>query len=268
MAQAHAAAAAGTGNDSSDDEQPPAVNLSRRSSRRKTLSSVAERWVPYKQTNGVAVYYLDEPSSSPNGMGGEYMVSAAVRGSPGDVLDVLINGSSNTTILGPASKVELLDCGCDEQEDDNVKKSVSGPSPSGTPPPSSPPLCPESLMARRASLGYPPSFLSPPLCPGCLLLAAYAAPEALCTPSLLHQVMRLVLEAPGWAGRFCAPRQMLVERMLKTEEGMHVVLFSSVDEETVASTSSTTPCEPGIRVQVSAPLLGPSQGAALPGRPH
>ena len=58
--------------------------------------------------------------------------------------------------------------------------------------------------------------------------------------------MRLVLEAPGWAGRFCAPREMLVERMLKTEEGMHVVLFSSVEEAAVASTSarqSTSACD-------------------------
>ena len=53
--------------------------------------------------------------------------------------------------------------------------------------------------------------------------------------------MRLVLEAPGWAGRFCAPREMLVERMLKTEEGMHVVLFSSVEEAAVASTSARQP---------------------------
>ncbi len=78
------------------------------------------RWVPYKQTNGVAVYYLDGPSSS-HGLGGEYMVSATVRGSPADVLDVLINGSANTTILGPASRVEVLNC---QQQDDNVTKSV------------------------------------------------------------------------------------------------------------------------------------------------
>ena len=52
--------------------------------------------------------------------------------------------------------------------------------------------------------------------------------------------MRLVLEAPGWAGMFCAPREMLVERMLKTEEGMHVVLFSSVEEDSMASTSASS----------------------------
>ena len=42
-------------------------------------------------------------------------VSASVRGAPSEVLDVLVNGSSNTTILGPASKVELL--GNEDQEE-------------------------------------------------------------------------------------------------------------------------------------------------------
>ncbi len=75
--------------------------------------------------------------------------------------------------------------------------------------------------------------------------------------------MRLLLEAPGWAGRLCAPREMLVERMLKTEEGMHVVLFSSVEEDTVATCSSIpSGCESGLRVQVctgravAVPLFG------------
>ena len=46
---------------------------------------------------------------------------------------------------------------------------------------------------------------------------------------------------------------MLVERMLKTEEGMHVVLFSSVEDGPVASTSgraSVSGSESGARVQV------------------
>jgi hypothetical protein len=54
-------------------------------------------------------------------MGGEYLVSAAVRGPPSEVLDVLMNGSSNTTILGPASRVQVLDC----QQDADISKSVS-----------------------------------------------------------------------------------------------------------------------------------------------
>ena len=44
-------------------------------------------------------------------------------------------------------------------------------------------------------------------------------------------MLRIVLEAEGWAGRLCAPREMVVERMLKTDEGgLFVVLFSSVEE--------------------------------------
>lgn len=38
------------------------------------------------------------------------MVSAVVRGSPMDVLDVLMYGSANTTILGPARKVRTVLC--------------------------------------------------------------------------------------------------------------------------------------------------------------
>ena len=52
----------------------------------------------------------------------QYLVSASVRGTPAAVLDVLVNGSSNTTILGPASKVELID---GEDSPGGVSKSVS-----------------------------------------------------------------------------------------------------------------------------------------------
>ena len=74
VSRAHAATA--THGDSSDDESST-PNLSR-ASRQRTLrrrsSLSSERWVPYKQTNGVAVYYLDETTSSSHGLGGEYMV--------------------------------------------------------------------------------------------------------------------------------------------------------------------------------------------------
>ncbi len=46
----------------------------------------------------------------------EYMVSAVVRGSPTEVLDVLMHNSANTTILGPATKVEVLGANKDEVE--------------------------------------------------------------------------------------------------------------------------------------------------------
>jgi hypothetical protein len=32
------------------------------------------------------------------------------------------------------------------------------------------------------------------------------------------QVMRIVVEAPGWAGTLCAPREILVERVLKLDD--------------------------------------------------
>jgi hypothetical protein len=45
-----------------------------------------------------------------------------VRGSPSDVLDVLMHGSINTTILGPARTVEVLQC----TKDDKTTKEVRG----------------------------------------------------------------------------------------------------------------------------------------------
>ncbi len=83
-------------------------------------------------------------------------------------------------------------------------------------------------------------FRLPPCHPLCPPTATPSASYLIASfPSLtssfpLPQLIRLVLEAPGWAGRLCAPREMLVERMLKTEEGMHVVLFSSVEESTLS----------------------------------
>ena len=64
-------AAAAAGEDSSEDDMPLSKSSFKRSSTLRPSSSLSERWVPYKQTNGVAVYYLDEPSTSLNGMGGE-----------------------------------------------------------------------------------------------------------------------------------------------------------------------------------------------------
>lgn len=40
------------------------------------------------QANGVAIYHLDEPSAGVTG--GEYMVSTSIRGSPAEVLSVLM----------------------------------------------------------------------------------------------------------------------------------------------------------------------------------
>ena len=76
-----------------------------------------QRWVPYRHTNGVAIYHHKESKCLVVGGGGEtaaepgseYMASSIVRGSPDECLAVLMDMSSNTTILGPASKIELLE---------------------------------------------------------------------------------------------------------------------------------------------------------------
>jgi hypothetical protein len=70
---------------------------------------VEQRWVPYRHTNGVAIYHHEGPSSAAEGVGSEYMASSIVRGSPDECLAVLMDLRSNTTILGPASQIELLE---------------------------------------------------------------------------------------------------------------------------------------------------------------
>ncbi|KAG1680323.1 hypothetical protein FOA52_015413 [Chlamydomonas sp. UWO 241] len=149
---------------SSDEDDDDRVGGPQRAASRDTKhrwSSVSARAVPYKQTNGVAIYHLDDPDKG--GWGGEFMVTASIRGSPSDVLSVLMRGSSNTTILGPATVVESLEC----VKTDGGKET--------------------------------------------------------------KQVVRLVLEAPGWTGWACAPRELVVEQMIKRDEGTYVLLFSSVD---------------------------------------
>jgi hypothetical protein len=81
-----------------------------------------ERWVPYRHTNGVAIYHQRQSKCSGLwgdeeggdtaaglGVGSEYMASSIVRGSPDECLAVLMDMASNTTILGPASAIELLE---------------------------------------------------------------------------------------------------------------------------------------------------------------
>lgn len=64
--------------------------------------------------------------------------------------------------------------------------------------------------------------------------AAHAVPA--CTPppppAGMLQVLRLRVEAAGFARRMCAPREVLVERLWKKEDqGIDVVLFSSIQQE-------------------------------------
>eukprot|EP00879_Flechtneria_rotunda_P033504 GHRR01037116.1.p1 GENE.GHRR01037116.1~~GHRR01037116.1.p1 ORF type:complete len:457 (+),score=146.66 GHRR01037116.1:1129-2499(+) len=79
-----------------------------------------QRWVPYRHTNGVAIYHHKETQQQQGQQdtkeqGSEYMASSIVRGSPDECLSVLMDLTSNTTILGPASKIELLEAGNERQ---------------------------------------------------------------------------------------------------------------------------------------------------------
>lgn len=58
------------------------------------------------------VYSMRTPPDSPSTPHTPCAPTApqTVRGTPSDVLDVLMNGSVNTSILGPARAVEVLQC--------------------------------------------------------------------------------------------------------------------------------------------------------------
>lgn len=77
----------------------------------------SERWVPYRHTNGVAIYYHSSNgrARSDGQRGEEYMASTIIRGTPQECLDVLINPRSHTTILGPASHIRVLEKEPDSQ---------------------------------------------------------------------------------------------------------------------------------------------------------
>jgi hypothetical protein len=77
-----------------------------------------QRWVPYRHTNGVAIYHHKESKRLQNvedDLGSEYMASSIVRGLPDECLDVLMHLGSHTTILGPASRIQLLEDGAERQ---------------------------------------------------------------------------------------------------------------------------------------------------------
>ncbi|KAI8473368.1 MAG: hypothetical protein J3K34DRAFT_375550, partial [Monoraphidium minutum] len=66
----------------------------------KSAGGTAARWVPYRHTNGVAIYRHPQE--------GEYMASSIVKGTPEECLAVLMDLGSHVTILGPASDIECL----------------------------------------------------------------------------------------------------------------------------------------------------------------
>lgn len=82
----------------------------------KPLSTLSRDNLSRRHTNGVAIYYHKDTSvDALDGVGGEYMASSIVRGSPTECVNVLMNPASNTTILGPASEIEILESTEDRQ---------------------------------------------------------------------------------------------------------------------------------------------------------
>jgi hypothetical protein len=69
---------------------------------------MSKRWIPYKHSNGIAIYYHQNVTEGHEFVGGEYMVSSIVRGTPEQCVAALTHSSSTTTILGPATAVEAL----------------------------------------------------------------------------------------------------------------------------------------------------------------
>ncbi|KAF6261931.1 hypothetical protein COO60DRAFT_1699518 [Scenedesmus sp. NREL 46B-D3] len=69
---------------------------------------MSKRWIPYKHSNGIAVYYHQNVSGGHEFVGGELMVSSTVRGTPQQCLAALTHRSSMTTILGPAAAADVL----------------------------------------------------------------------------------------------------------------------------------------------------------------
>ncbi|MEW5313170.1 MAG: hypothetical protein WDW38_004759 [Sanguina aurantia] len=111
----------GGGYDSDDEEDGRGGHhgASEKMAARADVNHFSQRWVPWKQTNGVAVYH-HEQADDEQGLGGEYMVSAVVRGRPNEVLKVLMCNQANTTLLGPAKSLEVLQ----ENNEDGSGKEV------------------------------------------------------------------------------------------------------------------------------------------------
>jgi hypothetical protein len=69
---------------------------------------MSKRWLPYKHSNGMAIYYHQNITEGHDFVGGEFMVSSIVRGTPQQCLAALTHSCSSTTILGPAAAVDVL----------------------------------------------------------------------------------------------------------------------------------------------------------------
>lgn len=145
-------------------------------------------------------------------LGSEYMASSIVRGCPDECLSVLVDLSSNTTILGPASKIELLE--------DGEERQVGGQGGA---------LCMCSRCQRNQhQLNTLQSHVHTCQVPAQLFVGTSVgilqvffvlditfAADDVAVAFLLAQVLRLTVEATGMARRLCAPREVIVERLFK-----------------------------------------------------
>ncbi|MEW5300425.1 MAG: hypothetical protein WDW36_003356 [Sanguina aurantia] len=163
-----------------------------------------KRWVPYGQTNGVAIYHHESPPGESCGgcaqehrasVGGEYMASTVVRGTPSAVLQASRPGLSLDT--PPPPSVWRLVVG-----QHRVSKRWRGLG--------------ALLHGSSSSILGPASHVK--------------VVSRVSLPGLDSEVLHITLEAPGYAGVFCAPRELRVERMVKVDEtGLFVVMFKSLD---------------------------------------
>lgn len=69
---------------------------------------MSKRWIPHKHIGGIAVYCHQKVTDSDDHIGGEYMMSSIVKGTPEQCLAALTHSSSSATILGPATAVDVL----------------------------------------------------------------------------------------------------------------------------------------------------------------
>lgn len=86
---------------------------------------MSKRWVPYKHSSGMAIYLHQNITQGHEFVGGEFMVSSTVRGSPQQCLAALTHSSSSTSILGPAAAVQVLSRNGDAQVSDEGDPEIS-----------------------------------------------------------------------------------------------------------------------------------------------
>lgn len=76
-----------------------------------------------------------------------------------------------------------------------------------------------------------------------------------CTRAHVVQLVRMVIEAPGWAGFFCAPREMIVQRVCKTDEVRRSAPGAALPSACSCNSLHVRPCA-GVPCSASTPHAG------------